>query len=275
MNEPDLGSWIGRQQAACDVVSHRQIATLAAILDSNAHGTLAQCGHWTLAPAIARAEDIGADGHERLGRFLPPVGQARRMWAGSAIRFHRPISAGMEVQRQSTVHAVRRTVGASGPLVFVEIDHAYRSAGEPLVSELQTIVYVSGQPAGGRADTGSGAADNWPMQRGVTPDAVMLFRYSAATFNGHRIHYDRPYAHSEGYGGLVVHGPLVATLLADLVARHHGADALGDFSFRAASPAIAGETIRLVGQTEADHVALRAEMADGRLVATAWGLLRR
>ncbi len=269
-----LTDWIGRVETADDIVSQRNISGLRAVLDHEDYAApnhaLPQCGHWTLAPSAALSSETGLDGHIRLGRFLPPVRLPRRMWAASKVEFHAQLHVGMQVNRRSEVKSITDKTGSTGALVFVEVDHVYRSGSHMLVTETQTIVYREAGTAERSPSPVGGEASTLQMQRSMTPDAVTLFRYSALTCNAHRIHYDRPYAITEeGYRDLVVHGPLLATLLADLVARHHGPGCLKTLSFRGQSPAFVNEPVQLAAGIEGDKVRLRASCANGQVLMKA------
>ena len=269
----DLESWIGRTESGRDVLTPGLVQALLATLDRDAPypepGTEAPQGtHWMLAQPRMPMSRIGPDGHPERGEFLPPVALPRRMWAGSRVDFLAPLRVGDEIERASTVAAVTGKEGQSGPLVFVEVDHVTRAGSVQAVSERQTIVY---REAGGKpTPEPDGPGGDWDWRREVTPDPVLLFRYSALTFNAHRIHYDLDFAtRAEGYPGLIVHGPLTATLLLDLAARHLGGNGLGSFRFRGVSPAYSGAPITLLGRREGGDVALAAESEGGRTVMTA------
>ncbi len=286
MNEPldpDLAGWVDRSAVTSDIVTAAMVDGLHATLDHDVApargGDAAPQGiHWLCATPKARARDIAVDGHPHLGLLLPPVKLPRRMWAGSVIEFHRPIRVGDKVERHSTIRSITPKAGSAGPLVFVETDHEIRAGGEPALNERHTIVFRGppdtsrhGKTESKRAGADEAAAD---FSRTVRPDPVMLFRYSALTFNGHRIHYDHPYVTTvEGYPGLVVHGPLIATLLLDLVASRHGDNALKHFAFRGVAPAYGDEPLTLEARKSADGLVLRAVSADGRVITTAEGVL--
>lgn len=241
MRQP-LTDWIGRQEATDDRITAAPLTGWRATLDkpdgpAQDGEVLPPLGHWLYFLPRARASDIGPDGHPRRGGFLPPVGLPRRMWAGGRVRFHQPLRVGEAVRRVSTIKDVREKHGRSGALVFVVVEHRIHGPGGLAVVEEHDIVYRD-PPA---ADTppplprpcDKPAVWHEPMRA----DPVLLFRYSALTFNGHRIHYDRTYAvEEEGYPGLVVHGPLIATLLADLAARHAGGRPLTRFDYRVERP---------------------------------------
>ena len=272
----DYGAWIGRSMAAEDILTSARIAAFRATLDRETcearEGEAAPQGiHWTLAPPLSPMRDLGPDGHPARGGFMPPVPLPRRMWASSAVEFLRPLHAGERVARTSTVASVTSKQGSIGPLVFVEVEHVTSCEGVAAIRERQTIVF-RGEDAGPKASEAPQSRsfrpdESWTWRRELTPDPVLLFRYSALTFNGHRIHYDRPYATEvEGYPDLVVHGPLTATLLLDLCARQLGENRLASFSFRGRSPAFVGRTLHLVGRMDGQAVELAALGEDGRVV---------
>jgi 3-methylfumaryl-CoA hydratase len=266
----DFADWTGRSETAEDEIRPGPAAALAATLDWPARpwaagDALPPLWHWLYAQPVHRASELGPDGHARLGGFLPPLPTSplpRRMWAGGRLAFHAPLRIGQRVQRHSRIQQVRAKPGRSGPLVFVTVQHALHVEGAavgeaPALVEEHDIVYrgagalATARPAAHAAPAAeAGSAAAW--SRTLVPDAVLLFRYSALTFNGHRIHYDRRWAtESEGYPGLVVHGPLIATLLLDLLRQHQpqagpGAG-LRSFAFRALRPAFDGEPLTLCG----------------------------
>ncbi|NLD55073.1 MAG: acyl-CoA dehydrogenase [Burkholderiaceae bacterium] len=246
--EPRLEDWIGRSETRHDIVTAAPLQALRATLDYPAvevgpGSPLPPFWHWLYFLPMARASELGEDGHARRGGFLPPVTLPRRMWAGGQLELNEPLRVGDRVARTSTIDDVRRKDGRSGSLVFVKVRHELRCNGAqaPAVVELQDIVYREAQRAGDLPPEPRPAPAAEPgvvlWRREIVPDPVLLFRYSALTFNGHRIHYDRSYATGvEGYPGLVVHGPLIATLLLDLVQRERPDAAVASFSFRAVRP---------------------------------------
>ena len=258
-----LREWVGRSERRVDVVTAAPLAGLAATLDraeaEPLPGTpIAPLAHWLFFLPVARQSEIGADGHARRGGFLPPVALPRRMWAGSRLSFHHPLNVGDEMLRTSTITKVDAKTGRSGALVFVTVRHEITSAAGLALTEEHDIVYRD-LPA---VSTAAGAAVTVPLQaptdaafsHRITPDPVLLFRYSALTFNGHRSHYDRPYATDvEGYPGLVVHGPLIATLLVDLVRRELPAARLRAFEFKAVSPLFDTHPFSVCGRLQASE----------------------
>ncbi|MBZ8133056.1 MaoC family dehydratase N-terminal domain-containing protein [Afifella sp. IM 167] len=268
----DLGhlrGWIGRREKAADIVTPRLVGAFRAML-GDAPGEPAEgdeappCLHWCLAPPLAPASALGPDGHPARGGFLPPVPLPRRMWAGGRLDFSAPLLVGETVTRTSTVSDIAVKEGRSGLLCFVTVDHVIESARGTLLTERQDIVYreaeETARPAPAaqkqegerderqREPQGGSAGEPMPAprwQRHVAADPVTLFRYSALTFNGHRIHYDRRYAiEKEGYPGLVVHGPLQATWLVRLAEETRGA-APRRFSFRGVKPLFDGSDVTL------------------------------
>lgn len=246
----EYSDWVGRSEDSRDVVAAGPLDRLAATLDRDdpplrQGDAVPPLGHWLLFLPGARQSALGADGHPMRGGFLPPIDDLpRRMWAGSRLRFPGVIRVGDEVVRRSTIASVRRKDGAGGPLVFVTVRHEIAPEGgaTAIVDEHDIVYRGLGAPAVKPAEQVAPGA--W--RRVLRPDAVMLFRYSALTFNGHRIHYDRDYVtREEGYPGLVVHGPLTATLLVDLVRRHAPQALVRAFSFRAVSPLFDGAEMSL------------------------------
>ena len=235
-----LRSWQGRVETLTDVIALPPVRALAALLDRdyeyNVGDELPPPAHWLYFLPAARQSELGSDGHPRRGGFLPPVSLPRRMWAGSRIDFHRPLRVGEQVSRNSRIASVDGKQGRSGALVFVRVVHEIRAGDAVAITEEQDIVYRDA-PQPGVAAAATPAPDEALWTRAIVPDPVLLFRYSALTFNAHRIHYDRPYATQvEHYPGLVVHGPLIATLLLDLVHRSVPGATVRRFSFRAVSP---------------------------------------
>lgn len=269
----DWSGWIGRSEIVSDLLTPAMAdgfgATLDRSIDLHLGSEAPQGIHWLLAPPRAPMSEIGADGHPQRGGFLPPIDLPRRMWAASAVRFGGPLRIGEIVERTSVVASVEPKEGASGPLVFVGVDRTYRVDGETRIEERQTIVYRDVQPYRRPAEADPAADAPADIERLVVPDPVMLFRYSALTFNGHRIHYDQPYAtRVELYPGIVVHAPLTATLCLDLAARTLGAKRLVTFSFRGVAPAFANEPLRIAARQDGEGI-IFVVSAEDRVVAKA------
>lgn len=276
----DWNDWIGRSQSTQDQLTPAKLAQFLATIDSDDSGDIApQAIHWCLCLPDTATADLGPDGHPRRDNdpasFLPPIAQPRRMWAASDISFLTPIMVGAAIKRCSMIAAIKQKQGATGSLVFVEITHDTHADGTLAVQERQTIVYrdapVAARPAPITAvPTAAPDLSGWDWHRTITPNEATLFRYSALTFNSHRIHYDAPYAREvEGYRGLVVHGPLTATLLLDLAARELGSNRLGQFAMRAESPAFVSDALHLLGKIDGDRITLAARGADGRTIVAA------
>ena len=272
-----LREWIGKSEHRTDQVTPVPCAALSAVLDRDPElppaGTpLQPLWHWLYFLPLHKQSEIGEDGHPLRGGFLPPVPLPRRMWAGGRLTFLQNLHVGDAVERSSRVASVDVKEGKSGRLVFLLVQHEIRNASGPAVIEEHDIVYrdIPSPDARQPAPQFAPAISEWERQ--VTPDEVMLFRYSALTFNGHRIHYDRRYAvEIEGYPGLVVHGPLIATLLLDLVRRQRPDAAVRQFSFRAVRPLFDIAPFHVCGLPAEDGKTIRlwAKDADGFLAMDA------
>ena len=252
-----LRDWVGRTETRADQVTATPYAALAATLDHPVlrpeSGTpLPAPWHWLYFLPLQRQSEIGPDGHARRGGFMPPVPLPRRMWAGGRMLFHAPLRVGDVLRRSSTIESVEEKHGRSGDLVFVRVRHeiSVDHAGAPVaLTEWQDIVYRAAARPGDPVPAPVAAPAPSAWRREHRPDAVLLMRYSALTFNGHRIHYDRDYAtQAEGYPGLVVHGPLIATLLLDLLHQHLPGAELASFEFRAVRPLFDGRTMAVDAQ---------------------------
>jgi 3-methylfumaryl-CoA hydratase len=275
----ELQQWVGRTEARTDTIDARPVALLSATLDRDdppprAGGALPPLWHWLYFLPTYRQSEAGPDGHEKRGGFLPPVPLPRRMWAGSRLEWKSALRIGDTVTRVSRIASITEKQGASGALVFVGVRHELSTDAGLALTEEHDIVYrdVAASSAGVPARAPEQAA--W--RRRIVPDDVLLFRYSALTFNSHRIHYDRRYVTEvEGYPGLVVHGPLLATLLADLPRRHGVGDTLARFEFRARRPLfdIAPFGVCALPNADGKTVSLWAQDAEGALAMQATATL--
>ncbi|GGZ87517.1 FAS1-like dehydratase domain-containing protein [Novosphingobium arvoryzae] len=277
----EWNDWIGRTETRMDRVDPGMVTRWLATLDRAApvDESVPQGLHWCLCLPDAPTAALGPDGHPRRDdspdSFLPPVPLPRRMWASSKVEFHAPLRPDDSVTRTSRVASITDKQGGSGRLVFVEVEHDTLTASGLAVREVQSIVYRDAAAPGtppAPPPLGEGQFDPapWDAHRALTPAEPLLLRFSALTFNSHRIHYDLPYATAEeGYRGLVVHGPLTATLLLDLAQRELGDNALKSFAFRGLSPAICGEMLHLVLRNKNGAAELGAFAADGRHVMSA------
>ena len=277
MEQEQLQEWVGKTEQRIERIAPFPANALAATLDrddpvySN-ETALPPLWHWLHFLPVFKLSDAGYDGHAALGSFLPPVPLPRRMWAGSRLHFHAPMRIGKELKKISTIKSVKTKSGRSGQLVFVTVGHQVFDGDTLGIDEEHDIVYREEPKAGDPAPTPPQAPSPSDFSRDINPDPVLLFRYSALTFNGHRIHYDQPFCvNSEDYAGLVVHGPLLATLLLDLLRREKPDATVKSFEFRAMSTIFDNETFSVHGAAEKDGktVHLWARRQDGALAMNA------
>lgn len=245
---PDHDEWIGRVSTAEDIAAAAPLRRLAALLDGDPQAgieTVPPLAHWLYFLPDARQSEIGADGHPSLGRSLPDFGLPRRMWAGSRVSFHAPIPIGAPLVRRTEIISITEKVGASGPLAFVTLRHQILTGNMVAIVDEQDLVYREAAVPG--SPPPPPAFDREPVPEGAITcakrfDAVQLFRFSALTFNGHRIHYDRDYARDvEAYPALVVHGPFQAISLIDHFSKNVPHAGVTSFAFRAHRPLFEGE----------------------------------
>jgi 3-methylfumaryl-CoA hydratase len=247
-------TWVGRTETRHDTVTAAPLAGLAATLDRDEPEPqpgqeIPPLAHWLYFLPRARQSELGDDGHPQRGGFLPPVPLPRRMWAGGRLEFLQPLRVGDALARTSRIAAVGAKHGRSGPLVFVTVRHEITGARGLALTEEHDIVYRGAPQPGAPAPPPQPAPADAQFAREIVPDDVLLFRYSALTFNGHRIHYDRRWCEqAEGYPGLVVHGPLIATLLLDLLRRERPAARVRRFCFTAVRPTFDTHAFRVGGR---------------------------
>lgn len=271
----NLRDWVGRTETVHDDLAVAQAQAAAATLNEDiaayGHGAaLPVPWHWFYFLPRAPQPQLDDDGHPKRGGFLPPVPYPRRMFAGSRITVHQPLRLGMPASREGVIQDVQLKSGKSGNLAFVTVGYTFRQDHVVCLHEEQDIVYREpGAPVAAPVPTPWGEPPAGAWTSIVTPDPRLLFRFSALTFNAHRIHYDRPYARDvEGYPGLVVHGPLTAALLAQLV-RQRQPRAIRTFTFRGVAPIFDLAPYRLVATPAGDTVALEAQGPDGRVALQA------
>jgi 3-methylfumaryl-CoA hydratase len=269
-----LRGWIGSEQVREQLLAPFPAQALSATLNRNQAPNLGDAlpatWQWLYFNDQALQQELGADGHAKTGSFLPPVPLPRRMWAAGAFSYLHPLRLGSVATRVSKVASVELKQGSTGPLVFVTVEHQVHQDSNVCLSEQQNLVYLD-MPLGPGASTPSEPALLVADQQQVfQPDPVLLFRYSALTFNAHRIHYDRDYATGhEHYPALVVHGPLLATLLAEQVAVLHPGERVSHFTFRALRPVFDNDRLRLCSKREGERVQLWVLNPDGDVTMTA------
>jgi len=262
-----LREWVGRRQEAEQYINPFPAQALAGLLDRaqapSVGDALPLPWHWLYFLETPARAAIGIDGHPGRGGFLPPVPLPRRMWASGEIEVEQQLRIGDAARKVSTVRSVELKHGQSGPLVFVTVEHVLSQQGRTCLKELQHIVYREGPTSTAPLPSGLPATDAAIWQSDWQADAATLFRYSALTYNGHRIHYDRDYAtRQEHYPALVVHGPLLATLLLDLAQRVAPASRIARFDFRAQRPAFDTDALTLNGAPADDGRSARLWTTD-------------
>ena len=268
-------AWIGREEERTQRILAPAVHAMAATLGLDgapaAGDPLPPGWQWLFFNPAAPRGELGVDGHPKRGGFLPPIELPRRMWAGSRLRYLADLPVDAEATRRSRILKVENKVGKRGSLWFVTVEHQTTCTGRTCIVEEQDIVYREATPPGAAAAAVQRHDGEAQWGRGFEPDTTLLFRYSALTFNGHRIHYDQAYArHEEGYRDLVVHGPLTATLLQQLAVEHGGGRRLAAFEFRGVSPLFVDRAFRLEGHALADSsLALWARSPDGELAMSA------
>jgi 3-methylfumaryl-CoA hydratase len=249
-DKPDLDhlrQWIGRTEKASDIVTAQLVrglrATLFLEIGTPKPGDAAPFTvHWCLAQPVYPMSELGPDGHPARGGFLPPVPLPRRMWAGGELEFLEPLRVGDETTRTSRISDVTMKTGSTGALCFVSVEHLITTPRGTAIRERQDIVYRDVTPASSSTPAKPAAASPVAQHReSHMADPVLLFRYSALTFNGHRIHYDRDYVTKvEGYPGLIFHGPMQAAFMVEFAAKLRGGAAPKKFGYRGMQPLFEG-----------------------------------
>jgi len=275
-----LKQWVGRSETREDLIHLAAVNAMAATLDKQQNladgDPLPLLWHWLFFWAVSPASGIGPDGHPKRGGFLPPVELPRRMWAGGRLKFDSDLPVASDAKRVSRIKAIDVKTGNTGRLAFVTVAHEIGAHGNISIYEEHDIVYRDNPQPGAAQAAPKAAPTDASWSRLITPDPVLLFRYSALTFNGHRIHYDRSYTTEiEGYPGLIVHGPLIATMLMELLCSQVPQQRVREFRFRAVSPTFDIDTFTVNGKLSADgHEAhLWAANARGELTMQATALL--
>ena len=271
----DLTEWIGRTREAADVITASPLAAMSATLGRDdpppKPGDPLPAGwHWLLFPDTTATAELDEDGHARRGAFLPPVALPRRMYAGGRLDFHEPLRVGESVRRVSEIAEVTPKRGRTGDLVIVVVRHSVFGEAGLAIEEEQSLIFREAPKPDAPESAPQPAPTDAAWTRTIHPDPVTLFRYSALTFNSHRIHYDRMYCKDrEGYPGLVVHGPLTASLLMDLVRRERPRARLESFAFRARWPLFDTAPFTVAGEPSAAGCALWAADPEGALAMSA------
>jgi 3-methylfumaryl-CoA hydratase len=275
----DVTHWVGRTETVHDTLAPAQALAAAAMFnDPNVTGTVGDAipplWHWFYFLPRAPQSALSVDGHPERGGFMPPITLPRRMFAGARVRLHAPLRLGIPAERQATLLAVTRKAGRTGALAFVTVRYQIVQQDVLCLDEEQDIVYREpGAPVAPPVRVPFGAPPPHTLARELHADSRLLFRFSALTFNAHRIHYDRDYAQrEEGYPGLVVHGPLIAMLLLQLAQRQEASQAHDDgrlarrvqsFGFRGLAPLFDLAPCRLLATREGDRALLKAQAPDG------------
>ena len=268
----NLQKWVGNTERHNDIVTASLLERYKAVIGQAAPEDGVPYGlHWCTCVPSAGMGSLGEDGHPKTGDFLPPSPLPRRMWAASDVTFLSPISVGANIDRHSTIATVTEKSGRSGKLLFVEVEHLTKANGVDAVLEKQTIVYRErSSEKGVLPETIDVDFSDWETVETLTPNTALLFRFSALTFNTHRIHYDDQYAREvEGYPALVVHGPLMASLLLRFATQLSGVQALKRFSFRGRAPAFCGQDIHLVARPVNEGYELAIMGPGGQMVMSA------
>jgi hydroxyacyl-ACP dehydratase HTD2-like protein with hotdog domain len=268
--------YVGKTETATDTVWPPLIHGLAATLDIPQHeiapgGQLPPLGHWMLFQEWTPAHGLGEDGHPKRGGFMPPVHDLpRRMWAGGRVRFLAPLHAGEPVTRTLTILKIDEKSGASGRLVFVTVRQQIDGPNGPAIDEEQDIVYRSAEGAAVKSADAAPPPPTDTVSRVVDPNTVLLFRYSCLIGNAHRIHYDHEFTmQREGYPGIVVHGPLQATWLADMVRRHTPGARIASFAYRGRRPAFHQNKLTLLAWRQGDGLHLESRDHQGAVCMSA------
>ncbi|NWD66922.1 acyl-CoA dehydrogenase [Pseudomonas gingeri] len=262
VNIGHLRKWIGQQRTLTDDMSPFSAKAMAALFDDSmaleAGDRLPASWHWLYFKEHANTSGVGADGHPLRGDFLPPITLERRMWAAGELSVERPLLLGIEATKQSTIESVELKEGRSGPLVFVSLRHRILQNGECCINELQHLVYRDLPSKGGQTLPPGVMLSVKPDWEGIiSTDPVLLFRFSALTYNAHRIHYDRDYARNqEFYPDLVVHGPLLAMWLLYFLKQKNPSASVVSFEFRALRPNFCDKAITLCAKREANRIHL-------------------
>lgn len=264
----DYKNWLGKSETNSMIIDARQAEMMAATFDKevpNIGYPLPACWHWAWFNAAKPHSELGRDGHPKRGGngLLPPIELPRRMWAGGEIQFIKPMIIGREITKTSTVEKIAKKNGSTGSLCIVTVLHELSDGGDICITERQNLVFREDPKPDAATVTPPSPPQGAEISKQITPNPVTLFRYSALTFNGHRIHYDVDYARDvEGYEGLVFHAPLTATLLMELASEIAG-KTISSFKYRATSPLFGHKTFSIHGRQDNDKVIVWAQTPSG------------
>lgn len=260
-----LDQWLGKSEVTSELLSLGLLQRVSATLNEptlNEGDAIPHLWQWCFFQPTLSAAELGRDGHPALGGFLPPADNRNRMWAGGRLTFIKPLRAGAVAERTSTITSIKEKEGSTGKLLFVTVTHIYTQFDEVCIREEQDIVYREPSAPKASSEPGMNSPD-WSEEH--DPSTTQLFRYSAVTFNGHRIHYDFIYATEiEGYGGLVTHGPLIATFNLSAFVKANPDKEVTEFAYRGVRPIICGQAFKVAGRiTESGSAHLEASNAAG------------
>ncbi|MCO5397841.1 FAS1-like dehydratase domain-containing protein [Ralstonia soli] len=277
MDIETLRQWVGRTETLEDEITAFPMRALGATLDISMWpvekgSVLPPLWHWLYFHQPAARSQLGGDGHPARGGFLPPVPLPRRMWAGGRLQFYQPLWVGEVASKHSRILDVSAKTGRTGSLAFVTVEHKHCSARGLAVTEQQDIVYREESQPGAPLPPPVLAPTDEEWAQDMVADPVLLFRFSALTFNGHRIHYDQDYSRNvEHYPGLVVHGPMLAMLLLESVRRKFSDCVVLSFEFKGVRPTFVGQRFQVCGKRDSagSKVLLWVRQEDGALAMTA------
>lgn len=267
----NFDAWIGKKEVLSDFTHPRSVSMMQALLNQpdNKISELPHLYQWFYFLPIVDSENLAEDGHPRKGGFLPPIPFPKRMWAGSRIEFIKPVLLSTNIRKESEITKIQFKSGKSGDMYFVTVKHSIFSNDTLAIVEEQDIVYraASNQPQTLKAGTPIAVTEKpYTYKKSFPVNTTTLFRYSALTFNSHKIHYDRPYAtETEGYPGLVIHGPLLATLLLHTFKQENSDKKISHFEFKAVNPVFDFNTFSIYGAVQSNHAELWIEKSDGQI----------
>lgn len=271
MNMENFDAWIGKKEVLTDYTHPRSVSMMQALLNQPdiRNNELPHLYQWFYFLPIVNGDHLADDGHPQKGGFLPPIPYPKRMWAGSRIEFITPIQLHQNIHRESEIINIQFKMGKSGNMYFVTVKHTIFANNVPAIVEEQDIVYrdISNQPQINKQLTPAIHNEKvFSYKKSFPINTVTLFRYSALTFNGHKIHYDRPYAiEKEGYPGLVVHGPLLATLLLHTFQQENSNKKISHFEFRAVNPVFDFNEFLICGDVQSNQAELWIEKSNGQI----------